>query len=136
MGVSAYEMLRGHRPFPMDKTMSTYSLHNMLMTTRPSASANWDVGTCEVLKMVSTRAETLVCGIPNVFTHFLQLLHPEEKKRLQSVSSMKKLAFFKDILWKEVEKKTVVPPFIPPVSSLELCGGLVGALELGWCEME
>ena len=53
LGVSAYEMLRGHRPFSMEKNMSTSALYNLLMHTRPSASANWDAQTCDVLKMVS-----------------------------------------------------------------------------------
>lgn len=53
LGVSAYEMLRGHRPFAIDKSMSSSALYHMLMHTRPSASANWDTQTCDVLKMVS-----------------------------------------------------------------------------------
>lgn len=54
LGVSAYEMLRGHRPFTIEKNMSTSAMYNLLMHTRPSASVNWDSTTCDVLKMVST----------------------------------------------------------------------------------
>lgn len=50
--MSAYEMLRGHRPFIMEKNMTTSAIYNMLMHTRPSASVNWDANTCDVLKMV------------------------------------------------------------------------------------
>lgn len=51
--MSAYEMLRGHRPFIMEKNMTTSAIYNLLMHTRPSASVNWDNYTCDVLKMVS-----------------------------------------------------------------------------------
>ena len=51
--MSAYEMLRGHRPFIMEKNMSASAIHNMLTHTRPSASIHWDADTCDVLKMVS-----------------------------------------------------------------------------------
>jgi len=52
LGVSAYEMLRGTRPFTMDKHMTSSAIHTLLTKTRPSASASWDSNTCDILKMV------------------------------------------------------------------------------------
>lgn len=59
LGVSAYEMLRGHRPFVLEKNMSSSAMYNLLMHTRPSASINWDSNTCDVLKMVSALNDSL-----------------------------------------------------------------------------
>ena len=63
LGVSAYEMLRGHRPFAIEKNMSSSALYNLLMHTRPSASASWDSHTCDVLKMVSYFHWVSCCGV-------------------------------------------------------------------------
>ena len=63
LGVSAYEMLRGHRPFAMERNMSTTALYNLLTQTRPSASVNWDTNTCDVLKMVRLRCASADLGI-------------------------------------------------------------------------
>ena len=44
-----------------------------------------------------------------------QLLHPDERKRLQSVKRVKELQSFVDLNWADVEKGEATPPFIPPV---------------------
>lgn len=93
LGVSAYEMLRGQRPFPLDRHMSNDEIFSQLRHTRPSASARWDQTTCDVLKM---------------------LLHPDDDKRLQSVEVMMSHPFFEGTNWEEVESKEVIQPFIPP----------------------
>lgn len=73
-----------------------------------------------------------------LFLH-LQLLHPDDHKRLRTADSMRKHAFFKDISWDEVEKKTIVPSFVPPVSQSALedggmmCLGLDGYSLLPHC---
>jgi len=59
LGVSAYEMLRGHRPFSLEKNMSSNSLFTLLTHTRPSASVNWDTHTCDMLKMVGPDVSAL-----------------------------------------------------------------------------
>ena len=52
LGVSAYEMLRGQRPFHVDRTMSNEDIYNQMKHTRPTASTKWDRHTCDMLKMV------------------------------------------------------------------------------------
>lgn len=113
--MSAYEMLRGHRPFALEKSMSASAMYNLLVNTRPSASVNWDNDTCDVLKMVGEEREG---GDGFQIFVFMQLLHPDDRKRLQTAASMRKHPFFKELSWEEVEQKTAVPPFIPPVSSV------------------
>ena len=46
----------------------------------------------------------------------LQLLHPDPSKRLHTANTMRAHPFFEELSWKEVEEKTVIPSFIPPVS--------------------
>ena len=52
LGVSAYEMLRGQRPFHVDRTMSNEDIYSQMKHTRPTASTKWDRHTCDMLKMV------------------------------------------------------------------------------------
>lgn len=54
LGVSVYEMLRGQRPFHVDRHMSNDEIFNQMKHTRPTASARWDQHTCDMLKMVSS----------------------------------------------------------------------------------
>lgn len=70
LGVSAYEMLRGHRPFILEKNMSTSAIYQLLIHTRPSASVNWDNNTCDVLKMVSRS----VCSVSPISTYPISLV--------------------------------------------------------------
>jgi len=46
----------------------------------------------------------------------VQLLHPDEDKRLQCSDTMRKHPFFQSLDWEEVERKEATPPFVPPVS--------------------
>ena len=52
--MSIYEMLRGQRPFHVDRNMSNDDIFNQMKHTRPTASARWDQHTCDMLKMVSS----------------------------------------------------------------------------------
>lgn len=45
----------------------------------------------------------------------LQLLHPDESKRLQTVESMRQHRFFQDTDWDQVEKKETTPVYVPAV---------------------
>jgi serine/threonine kinase 32 len=97
LGVSVYEMLRGQRPFSIDRHMSNEEIVSSIRRTRPSASVRWDHQTCDLLRM---------------------LLHPDEDKRLQSVASMKQHRFFQDVNWDEVERKETTPIYIPAVRAV------------------
>ena len=50
-----------------------------------------------------------------IVTLLLQLLHPDESKRLQCVESMRKHRFFKDTDWDQVECKETTPVYVPAV---------------------
>lgn len=93
LGVSAYEMLRGQRPFHVEKSMSNDEIYAMLKHSHPTASAKWDENVCDLLK---------------------RLLHPDERKRLQSVKKAKELKCFQDLKWDEIEQGKVIPSFVPP----------------------
>ncbi|CAI8017393.1 Serine/threonine-protein kinase 32A [Geodia barretti] len=80
------------RPFSIDRHMTNEEIVSNIRHTRPSASVRWDHQTCDLLKM---------------------LLHPDDSKRLQSVESMRKHRFFKDIDWDQVECKETTPVYIP-----------------------
>ena len=49
-----------------------------------------------------------------------QLLHPDERKRLQSVKKAKELKCFQDLNWDDIEQGKATPSFIPPVRLREL----------------
>ena len=47
-----------------------------------------------------------------------QMLHPDDRKRLQSVKKMKELKCFEELNWADVEQGKATPSFIPPVCSV------------------
>eukprot|EP00731_Ephydatia_muelleri_P020566 Em0013g293a len=93
LGVSAYEMLRGQRPFHVEKGMTNDEIYAMLKHSHPTASAKWDENVCDLLQ---------------------RLLHPDERKRLQSVKKAKELKCFQDLNWDDIEQGKATPSFIPP----------------------
>lgn len=53
-----------------------------------------------------------------------QLLHPDEDKRLQTVTHMMPHPFFESLDWEETREKQTTPTFIPPVSTVPTCSHL------------
>ncbi len=55
LGVTIYELLRGMRPFNIDKNMTSSAMYALVTETRPSASASWHPDTCDLLRLVRYR---------------------------------------------------------------------------------
>jgi hypothetical protein len=92
LGVSAYEMLRGERPYPIHQAMNNQEMYSMLTKIRPPASARWDDSTCDLLKV---------------------LLHPDPSKRLCTLERAKGHSFFNDLDWEAVLRCDITPPYVP-----------------------
>ena len=64
----------------------------------------------------------VLCGCHGEFG-LSQLLHPDDEKRLKTLTGMKAHPFFESLEWEKVEAKEVTPLYVPPVSwSLDLMG--------------
>lgn len=92
LGVSAYEMLRGERPYNIHHNMTSSDIYSMLTRVRPPASARWDEPTCNILKI---------------------LLHPDPNKRLSTLVQAKSHSFFKELDWEQVLHTETAPSYIP-----------------------
>ncbi|XP_074641639.1 serine/threonine-protein kinase 32A-like [Tubulanus polymorphus] len=97
MGVLAYEMLRGKRPYEIHSNTSLTEVRKMFSSQSVYYPSSWETGMCDMLKA---------------------LLELEPTERLCSLEQFKKHPYIADVNFESVLKLERKPSFIPPKDHL------------------
>ncbi|KAL6040128.1 hypothetical protein STEG23_000129, partial [Scotinomys teguina] len=92
LGVTAYELLRGWRPYEIHSATPVDEILNMFKVERVHYSSMWCEGMVALLK---------------------KLLTKDPDSRLSSLSDIQNIAYMADINWDAVFEKALMPGFVP-----------------------
>ncbi|ERE89829.1 serine/threonine-protein kinase 32B [Cricetulus griseus] len=92
LGVTAYELLRGWRPYEIHSTTPIDEILNMFKVERVHYSSMWCEGMVTLLK---------------------KLLTKDPESRLSSLSDIQNTAYMADMNWDAVFEKALMPGFVP-----------------------
>ncbi|XP_039607406.1 serine/threonine-protein kinase 32B-like isoform X1 [Polypterus senegalus] len=92
LGITAYELLRGWRPYDIHSSTPVDEILNLFRAERVHYSSTWSKGMVSLLR---------------------KLLAKDPECRLSSVADIQSLPYLADVNWDAVLEKTVSPGFIP-----------------------
>lgn len=92
LGVCAFEMLKGRRPYEIHATTTPQEVKLLFTTCRPHTSSSWD---------------------ENIKDFLRQLLHIDPEKRLSNLAGMKQHPYLLDVDFSKVLQRQVKPVFVP-----------------------
>nr|XP_042141845.1 serine/threonine-protein kinase 32B isoform X3 [Peromyscus maniculatus bairdii] len=92
LGVTAYELLRGWRPYEIHSATPIDEILNMFKVERVHYSSMWCEGMVALLK---------------------KLLTKDPESRLSSLSDIQNMAYMADMNWDAVFEKALMPGFVP-----------------------
>lgn len=92
LGVCAYEMLRGRRPYDIHSSTSIHEAKQMFTTLKVHYSSNWHSGCKDLIK---------------------QLLYLDPEKRISSLEALQKHSFIADLDFDKILHREIKPPFVP-----------------------
>ncbi|XP_007473906.1 serine/threonine-protein kinase 32A isoform X1 [Monodelphis domestica] len=92
LGVTAYELLRGRRPYQIRSGASTNDIAHMFKTAIVTYPASWSVGMVTLLK---------------------KLLEQNPDHRFSQLSDIQDCSYMDDVNWDAVLQKRLIPSFIP-----------------------
>ncbi|XP_013208737.2 serine/threonine-protein kinase 32B [Microtus ochrogaster] len=92
LGVTAYELLRGWRPYEIHSATPIDEILNMFKVERVHYSSMWCEGMVTLLK---------------------KLLTKDPESRLSSLSDIQNMAYMADMNWDAVFEKALMPGFVP-----------------------
>ncbi|XP_068958757.1 serine/threonine-protein kinase 32A isoform X1 [Petaurus breviceps papuanus] len=92
LGVTAYELLRGRRPYQIRSGASTHDIAHMFKTAVVTYPASWSVGMVTLLK---------------------KLLEQNPDHRFSQLSDVQDCSYMADVNWDAVLQKRLIPTFIP-----------------------
>ncbi|XP_005061938.1 PREDICTED: serine/threonine-protein kinase 32A [Ficedula albicollis] len=92
LGVTAYELLRARRPFPIGSQSSAEEIARMLRTAAVRYPAAWSPGLVALLR---------------------KLLELDPEKRFSQLKDIQSFPYLSDVNWDAVLQKRIMPEFIP-----------------------
>ncbi|KAK6493553.1 serine/threonine-protein kinase 32B-like, partial [Huso huso] len=92
LGITAYELLRGWRPYDIHSITPVDDIHNIFRAERVHYSSTWSTGMVWLLR---------------------KLLAKDPECRLSSVTDIQSSPYLADVNWDAVLEKTVSPGFLP-----------------------
>ncbi|XP_019361931.1 PREDICTED: serine/threonine-protein kinase 32A [Gavialis gangeticus] len=92
LGVTAYELLRGRRPYHIRSNTSTMDIAHVFKTATVMYPAAWSKEMVGLLK---------------------QLLEPNPEKRFSRLKDIQDFPYLADVNWDAVQQKRILPGFIP-----------------------
>ncbi|KFO25751.1 Serine/threonine-protein kinase 32B [Fukomys damarensis] len=92
LGITAYELLRGWRPYEIHSSTPTDETLNMFKVERVHYSSTWCAGMVALLK---------------------KLLTKDPESRLSSLSDIQSVPYLADMNWDAVFEKALMPGFVP-----------------------
>ncbi|XP_061180069.1 serine/threonine-protein kinase 32B-like [Saccostrea echinata] len=92
LGVCAYEMLRGRRPYDIHNSTSILEAKQMFTTLKVHYSSSWHSGCKDLIK---------------------QLLYLDPEKRISTLEALQNHSFISDVDFDQVLHRKIKPPFVP-----------------------
>lgn len=92
LGVCAYEMLRGRRPYEIHSNTTAQEAKQIFTSSRPCSSALWEENIRGLLK---------------------QLLHLDPEKRISTLAVLKENCYMEDLDFAKVLQRQIKPSFVP-----------------------
>lgn len=98
LGVTAFELLKGMRPFQISSSMhSTTEIYNVIVSMSPQMSSRWD---------------------DNLQNFIKRLLRIEHRKRISNLEAMRQHPFFTGLDFAKVHNMEMSPSYVPPKNKL------------------
>ncbi|XP_022080585.1 serine/threonine-protein kinase 32A-like isoform X2 [Acanthaster planci] len=97
LGVCAYEMLRGKRPYDIHSNSSIADIMHLYQSTHPHYPSSWNPTLSDLIR---------------------QLLALDPQQRLISLAAMSKHPFMSDADWDAILNMKIKPSFVPPKDHL------------------
>ncbi|PWA23124.1 hypothetical protein CCH79_00002456 [Gambusia affinis] len=131
LGIAAYELLRGQRPYVMRSNTPSNEILQMFHKVHPTYPAAWSLEMKSLLRKFSVSAlsfrrstsscqrlsETLIPTCKQSFRlksfSLLQLLCIDVQKRISCLAELQDLDYMSDVNWDAVLNKQLPPGFIP-----------------------